>query len=230
MRIHFLQHVPFEGPAGIGDWAARRGHPVVTTHLFEHGELPDQGTFDWLVVMGGPMGVWDEADYPWLANEKGFIREAIGAGKTLIGVCLGAQLIANALGARVYRNTHREIGWFPIELTDQGRASGPFAFLPPRLDVFQWHGDTFDLPDGAVHLAASEGCEQQAFLYEDRVLGLQFHLESTPAGVADIVANCADEIVSGKYVQDAQRMLAAPEEDYARINQALFGILDRLAG
>lgn len=229
MRIHCLQHVPFEGPAGIGDWAARKGHPVTTTPLFEHRGFPDQGTFDWLVIMGGPMGVRDEADYPWLADEKGLIREAIGVGKTVIGVCLGAQLIAHILGARVYRNSHREIGWFPVELTDQGRTSGPFAFLPPRFEVFHWHGDTFDLPDGAVHLASSEGCAHQAFLYQGRVLGLQFHLESTPASVADIVANCADEITSGSYVQDAERMLAAPGEDYARINQALFGILDRLA-
>lgn len=228
MRIHFLQHVPFEGPAGIGAWAARKGHSVTTTPLFEHGRLPGIEAFDWLVVMGGPMGVRDEADYPWLANEKELIGAAIAAGKTVIGVCLGAQLIAAALGARVYRNAHREIGWFPIELTDQGRASDLFAFLPPRLQVLHWHGDTFDLPAGAVHPARSEGCEHQAFLYADRVLGLQFHLESTPASVADLVANCADEIVPGSYVQDAERMLAATEEDYTCINQALFGILDRL--
>ncbi len=229
MRIHFLQHVPFEGPAGIGDWAAHKGYPVTTTLLFEHGQMPDQDTFDWLVVMGGPMGVRDEADYPWLTDEKGFIRAAVAAGKTVIGVCLGAQLIAEVLGARVYRNAHREIGWFPIELTEQGRAAGPLAFLSHRFEVFHWHGDTFDLPDGAVHLARSEGCEHQAFLYADRVLGLQFHLESTPAGVTDLVTNCADEITPGKYVQDAERVLAATREDYACINQALFGILDRLS-
>jgi len=229
MRIHVLQHVPFEGPAGIGDWATRKGHPITTTPLFEHGRLPDMEAFDWLVVMGGPMGVRDEADYPWMANEKALIGTAIAAGKTMIGVCLGAQLIAEALGTRVYRNAHREIGWFPIELTDQGRTSDLFAFLPQRLQVFHWHGDTFDLPAGAVHLAYSEGCEHQAFLYADRVLGLQFHLESTPASVADLGANCVDEIVPGTYVQDAERMRTATGEDYARINQALFGILDRLA-
>jgi len=229
MRIHVLQHVPFEGPAGISEWAARRGHPIGTTPLFEHRRLPAPGAFDWLVVMGGPMGVRDEADYPWMAGEKGLIREAIDGGKTVIGVCLGAQLIADVLGARVYRNAHREIGWFPIELTEPGRASGPLAFLPSRLEVFHWHGDTFELPAGAIHLASSAGCAHQAFLWEGRVLGLQFHPESTPAAVADIVANCADEIIPGGYVQDAERMLAAPKEGYARIHQALFGILDRLA-
>jgi len=229
MRIHCLQHVPFEGPAGIEDWAARKGYPVTTPPLFGHGRPPDIEGFDWLVVMGGPMGVQDGADYPWMANEKALIGAAIAAGKTVIGVCLGAQLIATALGACVYRNAHREIGWFPIELTDQGQASDLFAFLPQRFQVFHWHGDTFDLPDGAIHLAYSEGCRHQAFLYADRVLGLQFHLESTPTSVADLVANCADEIIPGSYVQDAERMRAATGEDYyARINQALFGILDRL--
>lgn len=229
MRIHILQHVPFEGPAAIGDWAARQGHALTTTPFFEHRRLPDVGTFDWLVIMGGPMGVRDEADYPWMADEKKLIRQAVGGGKTVIGVCLGAQLIADVLGARVYRNAHREIGWFPIEPTDQGRASGPFASLPSRLEVFHWHGDTFDLPAGAIHLAASEGCAHQAFLYEGRVLGLQCHLESTPASVADIVANCADEIIPGRYVQTAEQMLTAPQESYADIHRALFGILDRLA-
>lgn len=228
MRIRFLQHVPFEGPAGIGDWAARKGHPVGITSLFQHEALPDQGEFDWLVVMGGPMGVGDEAGYPWMKGEKDFISESIAAGKGVIGICLGAQLIAEVLGARVYPNAYKEIGWLPIELTDQGRAWDPCAFLPHRCEVFHWHGDTFDLPDGAIHLARSRGCEHQAFVWGDRVLGLQFHLESTPTGVADLVANCADELVPGRYVQDAQRMLAATGEDYGRINRALFGILDGL--
>lgn len=229
MRIQFLQHVAFEGPAGIGDWAVSKGHSVTVTPLFEDADLPDQGDFDWLVVMGGPMGVHDEADYTWLVREKEFLREAIAGGKTVVGVCLGAQLIAEALGAEVYRNQHKEIGWFPIDLTEQGQASRLLIFLPHRFDVFHWHGDTFDLPEGALHLARSEGCAHQAFLYDERVLGLQFHLESTPGSVADIVVNCADEIVPATYVQDAERMLDATEGDYVRINQALFGILDQLS-
>lgn len=229
MRLHVLQHVPFEGPAGIGEWAARRGHSVTITPLFEDAGLPEQTDFDWLIVMGGPMGIYDEDDYPWLVREKEFLREAISGGKTVVGICLGAQLIADALGARVHRNGHKEIGWFPIELTEQGQTSPPLVFLPHRFEVFHWHGDTFDLPEGAVHLAYSQGCEHQGFLYDQRVLGLQFHLESTPASVADLVANCADEIVPAAYVQDAERMLAATKGDYMRINQALFGILDKLS-
>jgi GMP synthase-like glutamine amidotransferase len=154
----------------------------------------------------------------------------VTAGRTLVGVCLGAQLIAEVLGGRVYRNREKEIGWMPIELTEAGRVSPVTGFLPPTLPVFHWHGDTFELPSGAVHLARSAACEHQAFLYDGRVLGLQFHLESTEQSVAGICAGCADELIPGPYVQSAERILSATADDYARLNAALFGILDRLPG
>ncbi|MFZ1536313.1 MAG: type 1 glutamine amidotransferase [Chromatiaceae bacterium] len=228
MLIHCLQHVPFEGPFSIADWAAARGHSLRVTPLYDGVVPPEPAEFDWLVIMGGPMGVGDEVCYPWLAAEKDLIRRGIGLGKTLVGVCLGAQLLAEALGARVYRHREQEIGWMPISLTPDGQASPVSGFLPPSLQVFHWHGDTFDLPAGAVHLARSATCEQQAFLYEGRVLGLQFHLESTPESVTGICAACADELVPGPHVQTAAHMLAAAPEDYERLRVALFGILDRL--
>lgn len=228
MRIQVLQHVPFEGPAGIADWAATHGHPLTVAHLYRGDPLPAQDSFDRLVVMGGPMGIYDEQDHPWLAPEKAFLHAAIQAGKSILGVCLGAQLLADCLGARVYRNAHKEIGWLPIELTPEAQADPVFGPLSPGLTVYHWHGDTFPLPPGALHLARSAGCEQQAFLYRGRVLGLQFHLETTPESLAALVANCADEVVPGLYVQDAATMSAAGPADYARINAALFGVLDRL--
>jgi len=221
-------HVPFEGPAAIADWCAQRGHELTRTPVYSGGVLPAQDDFDRLFVMGGPMGIYDEAEHPWLIPEKAFIAETIAAGKTVIGVCLGAQLIADVLGARVHRNPHIEIGWFPIDLSEAGRDSEVAGFLPPSVEVFHWHGDTFDLPPGAVHLASSEACWNQAYLYEGRVLGLQFHIESTPQSVTDITTHCADELVPGPYIQSAERILAATDEDYARINGVLFGILDRL--
>ena len=229
MHIHCLQHVPFEGPAAIAVWAANAGHSFSATPLYEQADLPRQDDFDWLVVMGGPMGVYDESAFPWLATEKVFLREAIAAGKTVIGVCLGAQLLADALGGRVYRGREKEIGWFSIELTETARASHLFGFLPSRFEVFHWHGDTFEIPQGAVRLARSEGCDNQAFLYEERVLGLQFHLESTPQSVGAIVANCADELVGGPYIQSAEQMLDGGSDYFQRNNQALFGILKRLS-
>ncbi len=228
MHIHVLTHVPFEGPAGILDWAQTRGHAMAITALDKDGHLPDPSGFDWLVVMGGPMGVHDDAAYPWLVAEQRLISEAIAASKTVIGVCLGAQLIAKVLGARVYRNPEPEIGWFPIELTEAGRESALTSFLPSPMTVFHWHGDTFELPPGAIQLAHSAVCEQQIFLYDGRVLGLQCHLESTPRSVTDIVINCADEIRPAQHVQTAERLLAADTSDYARISGALFGILDHL--
>jgi GMP synthase-like glutamine amidotransferase len=228
MRIQCLKHVPFEGPAAIAAWADERGHSMATTAWYDGALPPAHSEFDWLVVMGGPMGVHDEPDYPWLAAEKRFIQEVIDAGKTVVGVCLGAQLIAYVLGARVYRNREKEIGWFPIELTEAGMSSLVFGFLPSPVTVYHWHGDTFELPPGAVQLARSAVCEQQAYLYDGRVLGLQCHLESTPESVADIIAHGADEIVPSAYIQTAEQMLSASADDYVQLQGALFGILDRL--
>lgn len=228
MRIICLQHVPFEGPAAIGAWADHHGYPIEDVPLYKGAPLPPLNAFDRLIVMGGPMGIYDEDRFPWLAEEKRFIRLAIGAGKTVIGVCLGAQLIAAVLGARVYANGQKEIGWFPVELTQAGCDIGIADALLRHFQVFHWHGDTFDLPSGALHLARSAVCENQAFLYRERVLGLQFHVESTPESVRAIVANCADEIVPGPYVQDARRILQATPEDFTGIAAVLYGIMDWL--
>jgi len=230
MRIHYFQHVPFEGPAVVGQWVRSKGHTFTATKFFQDSILPDIRDIDLLVILGGPMGVYDEEIYPWLAGEKAFIHDAVENGKTVVGICLGAQFIADVLGAKVYRGPHREIDWFPIELTREAVSTGIFGFLPERFTVFHWHGDTFDLPDGAVHLARSEGCENQAFLYNRRVLGLQFHLESTMESVRDIVRNCGHEIREDKYVQSGETMLSASPGDFSRINNMMFGILDRLPG
>jgi GMP synthase-like glutamine amidotransferase len=229
MRLHYLQHVAFEGPASIERWAASRRHALTATRFYLDDVVPDLRDIDWLVVLGGPMNVYQENEHPWLRPEKAFITQAIEAGKTVLGICLGAQLIADVLGAQVHQGKHQEIGWFPIELTEEAKRSEIFGFLPGRLTVFHWHGDTFGLPPGAVRLARSEGCENQAFLYQRRVIGLQFHFESTPESVREIVQNCGHEIVPARFAQDAQSMLAARTARFTRINTALFGILDRLA-
>jgi GMP synthase-like glutamine amidotransferase len=230
MRLHVLQHVPFEGPVVIADWAASRCGTITRTRLFDGEALPGIETFDWLVVMGGPMGVHDEAKHPWLRGEKAFLRRAIEAGKTVVGVCLGAQLIADALGARVYRGPRHEIGWLPIEFTAEAVAPDLFPTLPRETIVFQWHGDTFDIPEGAVKLARSEAVENQAFLYDGRVLALQFHLEVTRGSVAALTEACADEIVPDRCVQDATTMLAAGDGEYERMHGMLDAMLERLKG
>jgi GMP synthase-like glutamine amidotransferase len=227
MNIHFFQHVLFEGLGSIEAWARSGNHQLTGTHFFQNDLLPEVENFDWLIVMGGPMGVADEQKYPWMNSEKRSIEKAIHDGKTVLGVCLGAQLIADVLGARVYSNQHKEIGWFPIELTDEGQRSSLLGFIPDRFDVFHWHGDTFDLPDGAIHLTRSEACQQQAFVYAERVVGLQFHLELTPQNVRELIRNCAEELVESRYIQSPSQMLTRTS-DFHQTNQVMNEILARL--
>jgi GMP synthase-like glutamine amidotransferase len=198
MRIHFLQHVPFEGPAAIADWARARNHTLSGSRLDLGEPLPGLADLDWLVVMGGPMGVADVAAYPWMEPELRLIRQAVDSDRRVLGICLGAQLIAHALGARVYPASDKEIGWFPVEAID-GDTIGAFDGFPPRFTPLHWHGDTFDLPPGAMLLARGPSCPNQAFQLGRWALGLQFHLEATPESVETLVDHCAEEIGDGPW-------------------------------
>ncbi len=180
--------------------------------------------FDLLIVMGGPMNVYETEKYFWLTQEKRFIEKAINDGKKVLGICLGAQLIADVLGAKVSQNEFKEIGWFPVELTNDCAA---FQTLPSQFKALHWHGDTFDLPRGAVHLARSKACENQAFVYDEKVLSLQFHLEATQQSVQQIIENCGDELVDGKYIQTPKDILAK-HEYFVQGNQMMWRILDNL--
>ena len=163
MRIHALQHVPFEGLGKIEEWAAKADHSIKSTRLHLHEPLPSIDSFDTLLVMGGPMGANDDGKYRWMRGEKLLIELAIQKEKKVLGVCLGAQLLAHVLGAKVYPNSQKEIGWFPIELNPPNVRHHPLSVLPQRTTVFHWHGDTFDIPKGATHLARSRACEKSGF-------------------------------------------------------------------
>ena len=225
MRIHYVQHVPFEAPANIAAWAEMRGHLMTSTALFQGEPLPSPDAFDALVVMGGPMSVHDEAQYAWLVAEKKLIEQSIKSGKLVLGVCLGAQLLADVLGAKVYQNKYKEIGWFPVRHLQAGSVA---AGLPRTFTAFHWHGETFDLPAGAVHLAESDGCVNQAFEFGGKALALQFHLEVTRESVEGLVRNCAADITPGPYVQSGEQMLAAAGE-FLAIQPLLYQVLDRWA-
>jgi len=179
LNIHYFTHVPFEGLAYIEEWAVNKGHKLTSTEFYKSKNLPDINKVDWLIIMGGPMSVNEEDEYPWLTDEKRFVKEAIEKGKIVIGICLGAQLITDVLGAKVYKNVYKEIGWFQVHFTESAKKLPLFSSFPDEMMVFHWHGETFDLPEGAIHLAESEGCKNQAFIYKDKVLGLQFHFEMT---------------------------------------------------
>lgn len=218
MRAHCLQHVPFEPPASIESWLSGAGSQLTTTRFYAGESLPAVSEIDLLVVMGGPMSANDDARHPWIAGERRFIREAIDEGKAVLGVCLGAQLIARAMGARVYANREREIGWLPIEGLS-GTGTGPaWARAGIETTVFHWHGDTFDLPPGAVHLARSAGCGNQAFRIGDRVMGLQFHLEVTPAAMQGMLAHGRAELTPSRYTQSEAEILAVDASRYAAVN------------
>src|SRR5690606_16542444 len=183
-----------------------------------------------IVVMGGPMSVHDDAEFSWLAAEKAFLREAAARGTAILGVCLGAQLLAEVLGGEVTRNPEREIGWFPIERLPGAEAHPLGACFPATCSVFHWHGETFSLPPEATALLRSTGCAQQGFAWGERVLGLQFHLETTVESAAALVANARADLAPGRFVQQEGALLADSAAHAASVHRILDRVLTRLFG
>ncbi len=219
--------MPFEGPEAIANWAGERGFEVAASHLYAGEELPPLDAFDLLVVMGGPMGVHDEAAHPWLVSEKRFLERALGVGKRSLGVCLGSQLLAEVLGGRVYRNAFREIGWHTVRCGRDAARSRFSSLLVPEFTAFHWHGDAFDLPPGALHLLSSDCTANQAFECGP-VLALLCHLEVTPESVATLIDNCGGDLKAGPYTQTATEMRSALPARYHEANGLLASMLDRL--
>jgi len=209
MKIHYLQHVDFEDPSFILSWAKENGHFLTKTMLHENDSMKDMPDFDLLIIMGGPMNIYEYDVYPWLRDEKKLIGTAISDGKFVLGICLGAQLIADVLGAQVTRNTCKEIGWFPIVQSDAIMAEKPFDILPKQYMALHWHGDTFAIPQGALLQGSSAACVNQGFVYKERVIGLQYHIEATGQSVARLIENCGNELSrSAEYIHDKDRIIA----------------------
>jgi GMP synthase (glutamine-hydrolysing) len=220
MRIHYFQHVPFEGLGSIEAWAQQRGHILSVTRWFADETPPPLTAVDAVVVLGGPMNADDDQRYPWLTLEKRWLEQALQHEKRVLGICLGSQLIARVLGARVYANDQQEIGWLPITFS-AGATAHLLPTLPPSMIVFHWHGDTFDLPPGATHLASSAGCGQQAYRYAAHVLAFQYHPEATPMSVQSMLTHDDIPADGGIYVQSAATIAA--ETAYYAENQAVMG-------
>lgn len=229
MNLHYFKHVPFEDIGSIRNWAESVGANISLTRFYAGDFLPSINDIDWLIIMGGPMRVYDEKQYPWLETEKRFISQAITNRKVVLGICLGAQLLAHVLGARVYRHGRKEIGWFPIQKTDDLAGSSFADVIPDEVEVLHWHCDTFELPPETIHLASSAACENQGFVYGDRVVGLQFHLETTKQDLATLIENCIDDITDGPYIQGPEEMLSKSSR-FARVNAAMDRLLERLLG
>lgn len=202
LRVVVLQHVAFEEPAAIATWFTERGHRVAINRRWLDDELPDPASIDVLVAMGGPMSANDASRYRWIEPEILLIRNAVDSGVPTLGICLGAQLIARALGAAVRTAPQKEIGWWPVEF--DAREAAPewshFASsLPARATVLHWHGETFDLPSGAARVASSPACENQGFVFGSNVVALQFHLESTKESIMNLARMSGDDIEYGTY-------------------------------
>ncbi len=226
MKMVVLQHVPFEGPAAIAEWAATRKVNVTVRHLYRGDSLPDLSEFDMLTVMGGPMSANDEVVLPWLAPEIARVGDAIASEKIVLGVCLGAQIIAKALGAKVYKGVQKEIGWFPVRAE---AAHALFRGLPPQFMAFHWHGETFDLPVKAERLASTPVTANQAFAIGKKVLGLQFHMEATEKSVNALIEHASDDIGDGAYEQKPDAIRAGVGH-CAALRAHLDHVLDNLGG
>jgi GMP synthase (glutamine-hydrolysing) len=227
MKILFVVHASFEKPGCIESWAHKQGHYTRTVSPYKGERLPDINEFDLLVVMGGPQSSLELDKAPYLYDEIGLIEQAIKEQKRILGVCLGAQLIAEALGAKPERSPHREIGMYPVELLDSAKGDPVFSHFPSKFDVMHWHSDMPGIPTGAVLLAKSEGCPRQAFRYGDRIYGFQCHFELTLELVNGMIANCVEDLAKpGDYIRSAKELI---ESDYSQINSKMEFVLDYLA-
>jgi len=226
MNIHIIQHVSFEPAGMIADWAAMREYPVTYTYLFEKEiHWPSVNDIDMLVILGGPMGVYEEDKFEWMRDEKSFVKDMVLAGKIVLGICFGSQILAEVLGAKVYPSKEKEIGFFPVTKTRQGKQDEVFSNSPESWNVFHWHGDTFDLPEDAVHLFESPACKHQVFR-KANCTGIQFHPEVDSALLRSMIDNERHELVKAAYVQTEEEIL---KNDVTEDNRsALYNFLTRL--
>ena len=222
MNVHCLEHDSLDGPGIVAEWARERGHAFLRVSMHAGAPLPALDAVGLVVIMGGPMSVHQHRDFPWLVDEKRFIAAAIEARKPVLGICLGAQLLADALGGKVFQNAEKEIGWHPVRIIDR---APPFAHFPKTLTPMHWHGDTFTLPDGARHVAESDATANQAFVFGDRIVGVQFHPE-----IAAITPSDLDGLKTppGRFVQTREQLLATPK-DVVEVRAALFGLLNAIS-
>ena len=215
-----MQHVSFEGLGSIEAVLKESSYSISVTRMFANEPFPEISDIDWLIVMGGSMGVHDDKAYPWLKTEKQFIKNVIQSGKVVLGICLGAQLIAEVMDAQVYKNKYREIGWFDINFNPNLNHTLLKDIFPKQIEVFHWHGDTFDIPEDAIPVASSEATPNQGFIFDNRVIALQFHLEMTPESAKALIDNCSNELDGSKYVQNEQEILSNYLR-FTKINQLM---------
>jgi len=233
MNIHILQHESFESPAAINAWIEKKGHYASFTRFYNFETLPENiDAIDFLLILGGPQSPsTTKAECPHFdgKTEIAFIKKVIEANIKVLGVCLGAQLIGEALGAKVECSPNREIGKFEIRLTEAGKNDPLTSLLPEVVEVGHWHGDMPGLTAGSQILAMSEGCPRQIVRYLPAVYGLQCHFEFTTDAIDGMIENCGDELIkfAGQPYIETEKQLR--ENDYSEMNELLFDLLDKLS-
>jgi GMP synthase-like glutamine amidotransferase len=207
LKIHCLQHVPEEGLGCIDYWTQAKGHTVTYTKFFDNNySLPVIDNFDWLIVLGGSMNVDETDKHPWLVPERTFIEQAIKKNKVVIGICLGAQLISQILGAKVYSMPEPELGWHSVKLTEYAQQHAAFNLFERSFYGFHWHNQMFDLPKHAQLLMSSELCSNQAYMYGKRTFAFQFHPEITQQNIIEFVKSL-DAVSEVKINADAENQM-----------------------
>ncbi len=220
MHIHYFQHDHFEDLGYIAEWASHHNFTTSCTRFDIKPELPSLDDFDWLVVLGGKMGVYEADQYNWITPEIEFIKQAIQKGKIVIGICLGSQMVAKALGARVYKNVEPEMGFYPVNFNQNAKNDNIFRHFPTEMKVLHMHFDIFDLPVGAIAMADSKFTPCQAFRFGKNTFALQFHFEITETNAPVFIREVTPEIVSGLQVQQPSEMLQ--NLFYLKLNNLVF--------
>ena len=217
MRIHCFQHVAFENPGTILEWISNNNYSISYTKFYEADfQLPEMSTFDVLLVLGGFMNVNEEIKFPWLIAEKNFIKNTIDAGKKIVGICLGSQLISAVLGAKVYQGNEKEIGFFPVDFSQEALSSHFFNHFKNPYSLFHWHGLTFDLPMNAQLIASSSVYKNQSYIIDNQILAMQFHLEMNANTLQEMLFHDGDELYEkGSFIQNKSEI----QEGFHYLNQ-----------
>jgi len=225
MRVHFISHAVFESLGAIEKWVRDRDFQLTGSMPYKGEVLPDIKDIDFLCILGGPQSSTKIEKFPYLQDEINYIKQALDQDKYVFGVCLGAQLIGEALGAKTEQSPTKEVGVYPVTLTESGQADQLFDGFPKSFDVSHWHYDMPGIADGVEILAESKGCPRQAYRYGKKVVGTQCHFEFTLQSALRLIKNCPEDLSPGEYTQTVEEL---SKNDYCTINQRLFKILDRM--
>lgn len=220
MRVHYIQHVEFETPGIILPWLKKNNFSYTATHTYLTDEFPDVKDFDFLIIMGGPQNAYE------LTAEINFVHQVILEKKIILGICLGSQIIGEALGGQTTKSPHKEIGQYPVQLTQAGQHDPVFKNYPECFSVVHWHNDMPAVTAQSVLLAKSAGCPHQAFRYNDGVYGLLFHMEMTHEMIKMMIDHSPNDLIQDKFVQSPEELLAINCDE---MNKYLLQLLDYLA-